>query len=59
MSLVNIDLKSAGVDPAKIQDIEAQLDTAIKRANWLLACAEVFVKAFAALVHIELPPDPQ
>lgn len=56
MPLISIDLKSAGVDPAKIQDIEARADAFIKNIEWLSKVAVAIVTQLAAKFHFDLPP---
>lgn len=59
MSLINIDLKSEGIDPKVISDILARVDAVTKRLDWLSSAAVSILKQAAEKFHFDLPPDPQ
>ena len=58
MGLINIDLKSEGIDPATVSDILSQVDAIVKRVNWLTLAAESILKQLATKFSFTLTPGP-
>lgn len=57
MSLINIDLKSEGIDPAKVSDILSRVDRTMKYIEWISLAAMLVIKQAAAKFHFDLPPE--
>jgi len=57
VGLINIDLKSEGIDPAVVADILKRADSVSKRLDWLSLAAVSIVTQIAAKFHFDLPPQ--
>lgn len=57
MSLISIDVKGLGIDPAKDAQIQADVAATIKDVRWIASAVKVIIQQAAAKFHFDLPPE--